>query len=436
MRYTINNNITGFEIALANSNFVTPEEYGAVGDGVTDDKAAIQLAVNSGKLVRLNKKRYYISGSINLPEGTTIQGTGLGTTANIRISANEPAFKIQGHGITIDSVSFIGDGDGASYSPAKPNQHAIAIEGEVGLSIAYERLLVSNCTFYGLQGAGVYTKYNVGIAGYAGGVQVSNCVAYLCTWGYFCSTRGEYNMFVGCKAYKCAIGFRAAGGNNVFTGGILTSNITGVYLEAGANDGHAVITATAINHNSDYSVWANGITLGYIISNCTMYASDIYIQNSIGIRFSSCQFGVGNIYVQSSTRIRFIDNDYITSPNLFLSYNGTDNTGSRSDVFFSNNKFWETTPAAVNELDADVVTAIKAATYDTNKKASITPASSKVFYRGEKWFDETNNIYFEAIADNVVYILSGDVIVSPNNTLYRQISDNEGLQTLSEITIA
>ena len=36
--------------------YVTPEEYGAVGDGITDDSAAIQQAINSGKLVKFGSK--------------------------------------------------------------------------------------------------------------------------------------------------------------------------------------------------------------------------------------------------------------------------------------------------------------------------------------------------------------------------------------------
>ena len=47
-------------------NFVTPEMYGAKGDGETDDSDAIQLAINSGFPVYFSKKTYLISKTIHL----------------------------------------------------------------------------------------------------------------------------------------------------------------------------------------------------------------------------------------------------------------------------------------------------------------------------------------------------------------------------------
>ena len=46
-------------------NFVTPEMYGAIGDGKADDTESIQLACNSGYTVVLNKK-YSVTGTIEV----------------------------------------------------------------------------------------------------------------------------------------------------------------------------------------------------------------------------------------------------------------------------------------------------------------------------------------------------------------------------------
>lgn len=46
--------------------YVTPEMYGAKGDGVTDDTAAIQAAINSGSVVYFGKKTYLIASSVTI----------------------------------------------------------------------------------------------------------------------------------------------------------------------------------------------------------------------------------------------------------------------------------------------------------------------------------------------------------------------------------
>ena len=54
--------------------FVTPEMFGAKGDGVCDDSAALQLAINAGKPVLLGQKTYLCSNVI-LKDNTIITGT-------------------------------------------------------------------------------------------------------------------------------------------------------------------------------------------------------------------------------------------------------------------------------------------------------------------------------------------------------------------------
>lgn len=53
------------------------------------------------------------------------------------------------------------------------------------------------------------------------------------------------------------------------------------------------------------------------------------------------------------------------------------------------------------ELDGDVITAITGAAY-TDGYAVITPASGKVFYQGDEYFDSSTKYWYRAIADNEV----------------------------------
>ena len=45
-------------------NYVTPETYGAVGDGVTDDSSAFRSCLSNGNVVVIPRKSYYLSESI------------------------------------------------------------------------------------------------------------------------------------------------------------------------------------------------------------------------------------------------------------------------------------------------------------------------------------------------------------------------------------
>ena len=60
---------------------VSVKDFGAVGDGVTDDSAAIQLALSSGnKAVYFPTGTYVVSSQLNITPNTTISGDGIGAT--------------------------------------------------------------------------------------------------------------------------------------------------------------------------------------------------------------------------------------------------------------------------------------------------------------------------------------------------------------------
>ena len=90
------------------AEYIVPQWFGAVGDGVTDDTdaihAAIDLALSTGNGVRLGPERYYITHSINIPqttasEGFTLEGCGKGQTIiTCSTSLAGYALKITGNG--------------------------------------------------------------------------------------------------------------------------------------------------------------------------------------------------------------------------------------------------------------------------------------------------------------------------------------------------
>ena len=115
--------------------YVKPEEYGAVGDGVTDDTSAIQSALDGGNKIIVfgNGKIYVVNGTLNVEKNTFVDlnnatiisndrhtfynfkpsdiftlynGNGNITIANGTIKGGSCSF-IHGKNITIDNVNFI-----------------------------------------------------------------------------------------------------------------------------------------------------------------------------------------------------------------------------------------------------------------------------------------------------------------------------------------
>ena len=94
--------------------FVTPEMYGAVGDGVADDTDAVQDAINSGKKVYLTRM-YLITSSLIISSNTLIEGnktTSPNTTLfNLKFANNVKAcviFNANNLQCQFKNVSFLG----------------------------------------------------------------------------------------------------------------------------------------------------------------------------------------------------------------------------------------------------------------------------------------------------------------------------------------
>lgn len=64
-------------VGPANTDWKTPKDYGAVGDGVANDVAAIQAALNANTVVNLEGSTYRIASSVSIPAGRKLLGPGV-----------------------------------------------------------------------------------------------------------------------------------------------------------------------------------------------------------------------------------------------------------------------------------------------------------------------------------------------------------------------
>jgi hypothetical protein len=255
--------------------YVTPEQYGAIGDGTTNDNTAVQNAINTGKAVILSKT--YLVTDLEIPANASLQGLGTGI---LKTTSNNYVLEILTQDVTISGLTFLGSGRDTGLT----NQNALEITG-----MGADNTIVSDCRFFNFGGSAFL---NEGNGNRQSGSTVSNSFIHNCNYGIRLFNEGEYNSFVGVSVEDCNFGFHNSAGNNTFTGGRLIENGTNVYLGTGVNDGHGVVSATTINHGVNYNVYSDGVVNNFLFDGCMLYLGNVSINNSNGIRFNACEFSL------------------------------------------------------------------------------------------------------------------------------------------------
>lgn len=106
------------------SGFVTPEDFGAVGNGVNNDTAAWQAAAATGFEIRCpSEKSYMVSQQITLLSGTLVN---LSTSSITQMTDQTPIFNIENKtGITIINGVFNGKAEASYVNSSSSNAVAI-----------------------------------------------------------------------------------------------------------------------------------------------------------------------------------------------------------------------------------------------------------------------------------------------------------------------
>jgi hypothetical protein len=340
------------------------QAYGAIGDGVVNDTAAIQACIDAcsaagGGVVYLPPGTYKVSqgASLNLvclqvKEGVILRGAGNATVVKAAASLPSPVAAVIGNGISenpqhigLEHFKIDGNRDnqtqpiwggrltkhgGSPFElPYPPDSHAV---GSSGLFYV-DRMNFSNCLGGGFHftdtGVGMLTNcmaWNCGI-GYSGLVdaEVIGCTAGYIDSNGFEVTSGSCRL-VGCKAYACGrtdatkYGFSLTGTGQEVTACEVQESIANGFFIGGksaiVSGGVDQISGSAVVFGSTATTSGNVVDLFYTDVG-GMYKAIHLIDNTAGATYNRVTIRknnntggpTGTIYAGTT------DNNYFRSTN-------------------------------------------------------------------------------------------------------------------------
>lgn len=295
----------------------------------TDMTGAIMSMLTSAGYCHLAPGIYYVSGNIDMPADSMLEGCGKQTIIRL-LQSTTSGYIVRMHTrSTVKNVCFSG-----SYSTGSISDGNIG--GRRGINYIGNRdgqstgITPKTCTCCVIDGC-YFENLDSGIYGYnsGGGLQegliCNNCYFTRCKAGINLDYWVEYSKFTNCITFQCYYGCINNGGNNVFTActfhgviGFLIDNSSG----SKSNVAHGTVNGCTFNHidnmnNPDelgkgYGVKVLNTANGFIFSNCQFWYGRVHIENSTGIQLTGCEFGgLKNTYPVIETTgngMVFVDN--------------------------------------------------------------------------------------------------------------------------------
>ena len=287
-------------------------DYGAVGDGVTNNATAFNAAIASGKRKILVPSGVFVLAGAGTGNAITtllpyqsLEGTGEGSV--IKLTTNDFAVRITNANV-VEHLKFIGSGKLSGKQYQTPVQAFFAKNCKV-TNILFENIsggsyeMLGGCiAVYGQEDPGRFTN----------NVSISNVRIFNCGYGITLGPRGEYCTVsdVHCDSSIVAIASKAGNTNISAVNG--SNNKTGLLLLGGDNNSHSVYNNILLNHcDTALNMKNQAVTDEFTNVNC--YYGVINIANCIRPHYNACQWYSNNLYLTGNTRPKFINGSYDTA---------------------------------------------------------------------------------------------------------------------------
>jgi hypothetical protein len=235
---------------------VSIKDFGAVGDGVTNDTAAIQAAFNSGAGAVYAPSGTYLISSVQPASNQYIYGDGASTIFKQVASGNfvRPFLINTRSFVTLDNFAI--DGNGNAQAPGEQN-HGVFIADSTDIN-------VYNLSVHDCQGdsIGIYSNTNSILSRR---IRIQNCTVYnYGRCGIVISGTGAFNVLI--DSNICRVGTRVT---------TSTSGGNSIHLELDSNPPASPGYVTISNNVTDDPITSSGIFLGLVIDGNSIFNSVI-----------------------------------------------------------------------------------------------------------------------------------------------------------------
>jgi lysophospholipase L1-like esterase len=282
----------------------SPRDFGAVGDGVADDTAALQACLDASRVVDFGgpQNTYLITGTLRVRQPAPQVLTGGG--AGVKAGAAGTMMRLVGAGHSVSGLVF----DGADQA------------GGAGLSIESPGARVQRCSFVNVAGSGV------AVAAGAHRSRVVRCLFDRCGHGAavasidilaadHCAVLDNQVLRAGSGIASSGSTFLACRGNTLTCASPAPTGSRGISVvngRAGRIQGNTVIgfadSCIDCRGCGDLSVTGNnttggtdGVYVGDTASNCIVLSGNVLRNPRHGVRVASDQALVAGVVIRGNT---------------------------------------------------------------------------------------------------------------------------------------
>ena len=254
-------------------------DFGATGNGSTEDSTAFQSAIATGRPVFVPKGVYKISATLTLSSKQMIFGTG-GTS--ILYTTSTKALIKTADSCTVENLSFRGTGSTTSF-PSINDQAQ-----QMGIWINGFNNKVTGCTFFKILGRAVWI-YSPTISNMEGNLITNNTVDSS-TVAFSASFGSNYGIFANNSARYNYCGYYEDGAANMTNdANVYQGNTYALYFSQA--DLRGSVVNCQLNHSS--VVFEEGSLYGYLITNCSFFNTNLTIGSVDTVKylvFENCRF--------------------------------------------------------------------------------------------------------------------------------------------------